>query len=50
MKSTHTTSRNSHRAAFSLVELLVVIGILTILMGLAYVTLGQSGQKARVAA
>ncbi|MEZ5940845.1 MAG: prepilin-type N-terminal cleavage/methylation domain-containing protein [Planctomycetaceae bacterium] len=49
MKTIRTTPQHPPRAAFSLVELLVVLSILLLLMGLAYVTLGQSGQKARVA-
>ena len=38
------------RRGFSLIEIVVVLAILLLLMGIAFVTLGKSGEKARVAA
>lgn len=48
-KSDHTRS-TLPRAAFSLVEILIVLAIMGILAGLAFALLGQSGQVAREAA
>jgi prepilin-type N-terminal cleavage/methylation domain-containing protein len=38
------------RRGFSLVEILIVLSILLLLMGIAYVALGRSGDQARIAA
>lgn len=48
-KSDHTRS-TLPRAAFSLVEILIVLAIMGILAGLAFALLGQTGQVAREAA